>query len=105
MGSQIVGIVPLDSLLMAAEYYMKKENLFILEEDQKLRLVRIFFSFIIILKIFLYLYNNILNKILSSCDPSGKNQKENPIQLSKSVYMKSSMNSSLICNTIKLIVF
>ncbi|XP_041365055.1 formimidoyltransferase-cyclodeaminase-like [Gigantopelta aegis] len=39
VGSQIVGIVPLESLLLAAEYFMKKENLFILEEDQKLRLV------------------------------------------------------------------
>lgn len=38
-GSQIVGLVPLDAMLQAAEYYMEKENLFILEEDQKLRLV------------------------------------------------------------------
>lgn len=37
-GSEIVGIVPLESLLMAAEYYIEKENLFIYEEDQKLRL-------------------------------------------------------------------
>ena len=40
VGSQIVGIVPLKALMDAAEYYMKKDNLFILEEDQKLRLVR-----------------------------------------------------------------
>ncbi|XP_046580463.1 formimidoyltransferase-cyclodeaminase-like isoform X1 [Haliotis rubra] len=39
VGSQIVGIVPLQALLMVADYYMEKENLFILEEDQKLRLV------------------------------------------------------------------
>ncbi|XP_002733116.2 formimidoyltransferase-cyclodeaminase-like [Saccoglossus kowalevskii] len=38
-GSQIVGLVPLKAILMAADYYMKKENLFILEEDQKIRLV------------------------------------------------------------------
>ncbi|MBF0231586.1 MAG: glutamate formimidoyltransferase [Desulfamplus sp.] len=37
-GSEIVGIVPLDSLLVAAQYYIEKENLFICEEDQKLRL-------------------------------------------------------------------
>jgi len=37
-GSEIVGIVPLESILMAAEYYIKKENLFILDVDQKVRL-------------------------------------------------------------------
>ena len=37
-GSEIVGIVPLESILMAADYYIEKENLFILEEDQKVRL-------------------------------------------------------------------
>ncbi len=37
-GSEIVGIVPLESLLMAAEYYIKKENLFLYQEDQKIRL-------------------------------------------------------------------
>ncbi|MCP3890223.1 MAG: glutamate formimidoyltransferase [Desulfobulbaceae bacterium] len=37
-GSEIVGIVPLESLLMAADYYIEKENLFIYEEDQKVRL-------------------------------------------------------------------
>lgn len=39
VGSQIVGLVPLKALLNVADYYMKKEKLFILEEDQKLRLV------------------------------------------------------------------
>ena len=39
VGSQIVGLVPLKAMLDTAEYYMEKENLFILEEDQKLRLV------------------------------------------------------------------
>ncbi|KAL8587067.1 hypothetical protein ACOMHN_023457 [Nucella lapillus] len=39
VGSQIVGIVPLKALMDAAEYYMKADKLFILEEDQKLRLV------------------------------------------------------------------
>jgi len=38
-GSEIVGIVPLESILMAADYYIEKEKLFILEEDQKVRLV------------------------------------------------------------------
>ncbi|CAF0739034.1 unnamed protein product [Rotaria sordida] len=38
-GSQIVGLVPLRPLLMAAEYFIKKENLFILDDDQKLRLI------------------------------------------------------------------
>lgn len=37
-GSEIVGIVPLESLLMAADYYIEKENLFIYQEDQKIRL-------------------------------------------------------------------
>ncbi|CAF4379259.1 unnamed protein product, partial [Adineta steineri] len=38
-GSQILGIIPLKSLIMAADYFIEKENLFILEEDQKIRLV------------------------------------------------------------------
>lgn len=38
-GSQIVGIVPLKAMIQAAEFYMNKENLFVLEEDQKLHLV------------------------------------------------------------------
>ncbi|XP_023223921.1 formimidoyltransferase-cyclodeaminase-like isoform X2 [Centruroides sculpturatus] len=38
-GSQIVGLVPLRALLQAAEYYIQKENLFILEEEQKIHLV------------------------------------------------------------------
>jgi glutamate formiminotransferase/formiminotetrahydrofolate cyclodeaminase len=37
-GSEIIGIIPLKSLLMAADYYIEKENLFIYEEDQKIRL-------------------------------------------------------------------
>ncbi len=37
-GSEIVGLVPLEAVLQAAEYYMERENLFILEEDQKIRL-------------------------------------------------------------------
>ena len=42
IGSQIVGLVPLSAMLQAADYYMQKENLFILEEDQKIRLVQLF---------------------------------------------------------------
>jgi glutamate formiminotransferase/formiminotetrahydrofolate cyclodeaminase len=38
-GSEIVGVVPLEAILMAADYYIQKENLFIIEEDQKIRLV------------------------------------------------------------------
>lgn len=37
-GSEIVGLVPLEALLMAAEYYIEKEQLFVYEEDQKIRL-------------------------------------------------------------------
>jgi glutamate formiminotransferase/formiminotetrahydrofolate cyclodeaminase len=37
-GSEIVGVVPLEAILQAAEYYINKENLFIIEEDQKVRL-------------------------------------------------------------------
>jgi glutamate formiminotransferase/formiminotetrahydrofolate cyclodeaminase len=37
-GSEIVGLVPLEPILMAAEYYIEKEGLFILDEDQKVRL-------------------------------------------------------------------
>ena len=39
VGSQIVGLVPLKAILQTAEHYIAKENLFLLEEDQKLRLV------------------------------------------------------------------
>ncbi len=37
-GSELVGLVPLEPLLMAADYYIEKENLFIYQEDQKIRL-------------------------------------------------------------------
>ncbi len=37
-GSEIVGVVPLEAILMAADYYIEKENLFVLDEDQKVRL-------------------------------------------------------------------
>ncbi len=37
-GSEVVGLIPLDAILMAADYYIEKENLFILDEDQKIRL-------------------------------------------------------------------
>ncbi len=37
-GSEIVGLVPLESILMAADYYIEQENLFIIDEDQKVRL-------------------------------------------------------------------
>ena len=37
-GSELVGLVPLSSLLAAADYYMGKENLMVLDEDQKVHL-------------------------------------------------------------------
>ncbi len=37
-GSEIVGLVPLEALLLAADYYIAKEKLFVYEEDQKIRL-------------------------------------------------------------------
>lgn len=37
-GSELVGLVPLEPLLMAADYYIEKENLFIYQVDQKIRL-------------------------------------------------------------------
>jgi glutamate formiminotransferase/formiminotetrahydrofolate cyclodeaminase len=38
-GSELVGLVPLEAMLMAADYYMEKENLFIIDEEQKIKLV------------------------------------------------------------------
>ncbi|MCB2203286.1 glutamate formimidoyltransferase [bacterium] len=37
-GSEIVGLIPLEAMLMAADYYIEKENLFIIDEGQKIRL-------------------------------------------------------------------
>jgi glutamate formiminotransferase/formiminotetrahydrofolate cyclodeaminase len=37
-GSEIVGLVPLQTLLDAADYYIDREGLFLYEEDQKVRL-------------------------------------------------------------------
>lgn len=44
VGSQLVGLVPKKAMLDAAEYYINKENLFILEEEHKIRLVTCFFK-------------------------------------------------------------
>ena len=38
-GSELVGLIPLEAMLMAAEHYVAKENLFILDERQRIRLV------------------------------------------------------------------
>ena len=38
-GSELIGLIPLEAMLMAAEYYIEKENLFILDERQKIMLV------------------------------------------------------------------
>jgi len=37
-GSELVGLIPLDSMLAVADYYIEKENLFIIDEKQKIRL-------------------------------------------------------------------
>jgi glutamate formiminotransferase / formiminotetrahydrofolate cyclodeaminase len=37
-GSEIVGLVPLEAIMMVAEYYIERENLFIIDERQKVRL-------------------------------------------------------------------
>uniref|UniRef100_A0A671DP03 Formimidoyltransferase-cyclodeaminase n=1 Tax=Rhinolophus ferrumequinum TaxID=59479 RepID=A0A671DP03_RHIFE len=39
VGSQLVGLVPLQAILDAANFYCEKENLFVLEEEQRIRLV------------------------------------------------------------------
>jgi glutamate formiminotransferase/formiminotetrahydrofolate cyclodeaminase len=38
-GSELVGLIPLQAVLMAADHYIARENLFILDERQKIRLV------------------------------------------------------------------
>lgn len=38
VGSEIVGLVPLRAILQAADYYVEKESLMILEEEMKVRL-------------------------------------------------------------------
>jgi glutamate formiminotransferase/formiminotetrahydrofolate cyclodeaminase len=38
-GSELVGLVPLEAMLMAADYYMKKEHLMLVDEQQKIMLV------------------------------------------------------------------
>lgn len=38
-GSELVGLIPLEAMLMAADFYIEKENLFIYDESQKIKLV------------------------------------------------------------------
>ena len=38
VGSEIVGLIPLQDILKASDYYMEKENLFITDEEQRVRL-------------------------------------------------------------------
>jgi glutamate formiminotransferase/formiminotetrahydrofolate cyclodeaminase len=38
-GSELVGLIPLEAMMMAADYYMEKENLMIVDEAQKIKLV------------------------------------------------------------------
>ena len=40
-GSQIVGLIPLEAILAAADHYIKKEGLLVLEEANKVKLVRV----------------------------------------------------------------
>lgn len=37
-GSEVVGLVPLEAMLAAADFYIERENLFIVDERQKIRL-------------------------------------------------------------------
>ena len=37
-GSEVVGLVPLKAMIDAAEFYMEREDLYVLEEDQKVHL-------------------------------------------------------------------
>uniref|UniRef100_A0A8C9UCT6 glutamate formimidoyltransferase n=1 Tax=Serinus canaria TaxID=9135 RepID=A0A8C9UCT6_SERCA len=39
VGSQLVGLVPKKAMLDAADFYIKKEKLFILEDEQKIKLI------------------------------------------------------------------
>ncbi|XP_003387546.1 PREDICTED: formimidoyltransferase-cyclodeaminase-like [Amphimedon queenslandica] len=39
VGSEIVGLVPLEAVMLSADYYIQKESLFIYKEEQKIRLV------------------------------------------------------------------
>jgi len=38
-GSELIGLIPLEAMLMAADYYIEKENLFIIDENRKIKLV------------------------------------------------------------------
>lgn len=38
-GSQIVGLIPLDAILMAADHYIQKEGLLVLDEEKKVKMV------------------------------------------------------------------
>ncbi|MBU1108988.1 MAG: glutamate formimidoyltransferase [Candidatus Riflebacteria bacterium] len=38
-GSELVGLIPLEAMLKAAEFYIEREKLFILDDDQKIKLV------------------------------------------------------------------
>ncbi len=39
VGSEVHGLVPLDAMLLAAEYYIEEDNILVLDERQKVRLV------------------------------------------------------------------
>ena len=39
VGSQIVGLIPLQAVLDCADFYIQREKLFVVEEEHKVRLV------------------------------------------------------------------
>lgn len=47
VGSQIVGLIPLKALLDSADFYIRRDGLFIVEEEHKIRLVRIHLSWLV----------------------------------------------------------
>lgn len=48
VGSQIVGLIPLKALLDSADFYIRRDGLFIVEEEHKIRLVRIHSSWLVV---------------------------------------------------------
>ena len=46
-GSELVGLIPLESILMAADYYIKRDRLLILDESNKIKLVIVFLNRIV----------------------------------------------------------
>lgn len=71
IGSEVVGLVPLKPVLQAADYFIQKENLFVLEEEQKIQLVSFkSFAFPLELKLKLKKFGRIVSAILRFQTPS-----------------------------------